>query len=71
MRTAEEEARWSDDLLATLPDFFCSSVYSVAAFEQTVTGFSIGGGDSEEDGVTARNEEGDRPSTAYCIESKG
>lgn len=43
----------------------------MAAFERTVTGFSIGGGDSEEDGVTARNEEGGRPYTAYCIESKG
>lgn len=57
MRTAEEEARWSDDLLATLPDF-SSSALSVAAFERTVTSFSIGGGDSAKDGVTAQNEEG-------------
>lgn len=57
VRTAAEETRWSDDFVATLPDF-SSSALSVAAFEQTVTSFSIGGGDSEKDGVTAQNEEG-------------
>lgn len=45
--------------LETLPDF-CTSARSVAASEWTVTSHSIGGGDSEKDGLTAPNEAGER-----------